>query len=114
MLKRCPFCGTFCERSDGCNHMTCVCGESFCYVCGEKWDGVVDHYECVVDVSVRVYLFDVSDADAGGISVNTLQECLDYRRRRSAQNLWDSMKKFVRVLNGDAKAAHRAVSLYAT
>lgn len=59
MVKRCPFCGSFCERIEGCNQMQCVCGESFCYVCSKKWDGSA-HYECTVDVfvvSIIDYLF---------------------------------------------------------
>uniref|UniRef100_A0A915BBZ2 RBR-type E3 ubiquitin transferase n=1 Tax=Parascaris univalens TaxID=6257 RepID=A0A915BBZ2_PARUN len=53
MVKRCPFCGSFCERIEGCNQMQCVCGESFCYACSKKWDGS-SHYECTVDVFVVV------------------------------------------------------------
>ena len=36
----CPACSSVVERSSGCNHMTCLCGESFCYRCGlPGWDG---------------------------------------------------------------------------
>ncbi|KIW47766.1 uncharacterized protein PV06_00429 [Exophiala oligosperma] len=35
--KRCPACGTLCEREDGCPKMPCVCGQSFCILCGRKW-----------------------------------------------------------------------------
>eukprot|EP00931_Biecheleriopsis_adriatica_P119532 TRINITY_DN94761_c0_g1_i1.p1 TRINITY_DN94761_c0_g1~~TRINITY_DN94761_c0_g1_i1.p1 ORF type:complete len:254 (+),score=33.07 TRINITY_DN94761_c0_g1_i1:67-762(+) len=35
--KRCPACGVPCEKDDpdACDHMTCVCGHEFCWVCGE-------------------------------------------------------------------------------
>ncbi|KAL1871912.1 hypothetical protein Daus18300_004546 [Diaporthe australafricana] len=35
--KRCQQCGGIVEKLTGCNHMTCNCGEEFCYVCGEHW-----------------------------------------------------------------------------
>ena len=30
---QCPRCGMFIERRDGCNHMDCRCGHSFCWLC---------------------------------------------------------------------------------
>ncbi|KAL3808361.1 hypothetical protein ACHAXA_003849 [Cyclostephanos tholiformis] len=30
----CPFCGNRVEKSDGCDHMVCLCGYQFCYSCG--------------------------------------------------------------------------------
>ncbi|VDM41183.1 unnamed protein product [Toxocara canis] len=113
MVKRCPFCGSFCERSDGCNHMLCVCGESFCYVCSQKWNDS-SHYECTVDVSVRVNLFDVSAVNATRLSLNTLDKCLDYRRCRSAPNLFCIEKKLAVIFKHDMNAVRQVVSLYAT
>jgi hypothetical protein len=34
--KKCPACCIVVERTEGCNHMGCVCGVSFCYACGQK------------------------------------------------------------------------------
>merc|ERR1712232_1031422 len=34
--RRCPHCGVLCERAEGCQFMTCSCGGSFCYLCGDK------------------------------------------------------------------------------
>ncbi|KAI1183974.1 hypothetical protein F5B17DRAFT_443013 [Nemania serpens] len=33
--KRCPNCSNFVQKNGGCNHMTCHCGQSFCYRCGQ-------------------------------------------------------------------------------
>ena len=34
-FKQCPKCKFWVERSRGCSHMTCRCGEKFCYKCGK-------------------------------------------------------------------------------
>ncbi|KAF5649473.1 e3 ubiquitin ligase ARI4 [Fusarium tjaetaba] len=33
----CPGCGRMIELAEACNHMTCVCGQEFCFICGEIW-----------------------------------------------------------------------------
>lgn len=35
--KRCPECGRVIEKSEGCNHMTCLCGAHFCWKCGKSF-----------------------------------------------------------------------------
>lgn len=35
--RRCPDCGVFLERTEGCNHMTCTCGAQFCYMCLQNY-----------------------------------------------------------------------------
>lgn len=32
----CPRCGIWISRVDGCNHMRCICGATFCYCCGQE------------------------------------------------------------------------------
>jgi len=34
---RCFECGHVVEKKAGCNHITCICGAQFCYLCGAKW-----------------------------------------------------------------------------
>ncbi|KAI1752582.1 hypothetical protein F4782DRAFT_500855 [Xylaria castorea] len=43
--KRCPNCLNLIQKNGGCNHMTCNCGENFCYLCGEVYGiyGVSSH-----------------------------------------------------------------------
>ncbi|KAF2708516.1 hypothetical protein K504DRAFT_355681, partial [Pleomassaria siparia CBS 279.74] len=38
--QECPECGHIVELADACNHIECVCGASFCYVCGADWVGM--------------------------------------------------------------------------
>ncbi|KAL1893926.1 hypothetical protein Sste5346_006067 [Sporothrix stenoceras] len=35
--QQCFGCKRLVELDTGCNHMTCICGAQFCYVCGVKW-----------------------------------------------------------------------------
>ena len=35
--KKCMKCRFWIEKNDGCNHMTCICGNQFCYICGKVW-----------------------------------------------------------------------------
>ena len=35
--KSCPHCKAVVERTDGCPHIICRCGNEFCYSCGEGW-----------------------------------------------------------------------------
>ncbi|KAL6789377.1 hypothetical protein J3E68DRAFT_439522 [Trichoderma sp. SZMC 28012] len=36
-LVGCPRCGVVIGLRDGCNHMSCLCGAEFCYICGRDW-----------------------------------------------------------------------------
>jgi len=40
-LKACPACKFWIEKTVGCNHMVCRCGQEFCYRCGSTW---YDHF----------------------------------------------------------------------
>jgi len=42
--RACPRCSIRVQRNGGCNHMTCVCGMEWCYVCGVRWRQ--EHYGC--------------------------------------------------------------------
>jgi hypothetical protein len=35
--QRCPSCHAMIDRVDGCNHMTCRCGQQFCYKCSTPY-----------------------------------------------------------------------------
>ncbi|KAI4645117.1 hypothetical protein J4E93_005917 [Alternaria ventricosa] len=35
--QECFVCGATVELAEACNHITCECGNSFCYICGENW-----------------------------------------------------------------------------
>ncbi|KAF5659001.1 e3 ubiquitin ligase ARI4 [Fusarium heterosporum] len=36
-IVNCPGCGRMIQLKEACNHMRCVCGQHFCYICGEIW-----------------------------------------------------------------------------
>lgn len=37
LWQRCNACRRFVERTEGCWHMSCLCGAQFCYVCAARW-----------------------------------------------------------------------------
>lgn len=43
--RTCPSCSMRTNRTEGCNHMTCPCGQEWCYVCECSWNP--RHYSCV-------------------------------------------------------------------
>jgi IBR domain, a half RING-finger domain len=45
-FKYCPYCECPGLLDEGCNHVTCECGEEWCFVCIRKWNGGHGHEEC--------------------------------------------------------------------
>ncbi|KAI1165100.1 hypothetical protein F5B18DRAFT_214363 [Nemania serpens] len=41
--KRCPNCCSMVQKHGGCNHVTCHCGQEFCYLCGQVFFSVGHH-----------------------------------------------------------------------
>lgn len=41
--KKCPHCQRIVEKGDGCNHMTCICSNHFCWQCGEKLQDTMEY-----------------------------------------------------------------------
>ncbi|KAJ6486829.1 hypothetical protein C8R45DRAFT_1098105 [Mycena sanguinolenta] len=44
--RRCPKCSAMVELKYGCNHITCVCGDHFCYICGAPFEYENGTYRC--------------------------------------------------------------------
>jgi len=38
LAQKCPKCGAITERIDGCNFLTCVCKQDFCFLCWAPLD----------------------------------------------------------------------------
>ena len=47
-VKKCPDCGIFIEKIDGCNHIHCRCGGHVCWICVRTFNnGIYDHLNTV-------------------------------------------------------------------
>lgn len=46
-ILNCPKCGIATEKDGGCDHITCICGEHWCYACGEgsSAEGIYVHMQ---------------------------------------------------------------------
>ncbi|GMR31164.1 hypothetical protein PMAYCL1PPCAC_01359, partial [Pristionchus mayeri] len=80
-LVRCPACTTPLQRSIGCDHMTCVCGASFCFRCGKERDLKHDiGGACKQKEMETVVLLDVFTR--AGVSSFTKRQLAEAVRRR--------------------------------
>ena len=53
-MKRCPKCKAWVEKNKGCNHIVCVCGSNFCYVCGETLEPSSLGHSCSIPIGSNV------------------------------------------------------------
>lgn len=111
-VKRCPECNNFCERSDGCSHMTCMCGAEFCYVCGKKWI-FWQHQDCSIDVSENVELQDVPRGVFNNIPIKVFYECLECRKDRNWKNFHHLKCNLQRIFGRENDIAEKTAQLYA-
>ncbi|OHT11382.1 hypothetical protein TRFO_19189 [Tritrichomonas foetus] len=44
LIRKCPFCERASFKESGCNRITCPCGCSWCYICGEGFKNIDDCY----------------------------------------------------------------------
>lgn len=63
--KQCPACKTPVELYEACNHMSCVCGYQYCFVCLLRWDG---YHDCPERGDP---LYDDNGRDTRGLHVRT-------------------------------------------
>ncbi|QDS67547.1 hypothetical protein FKW77_002625 [Venturia effusa] len=64
-FKQCPGCKTPVELRDACNHMSCVCGYQYCFVCLLDWTG---QHDCP---DYGDPLYDLDARDTRGLHVRT-------------------------------------------
>ncbi|KDO33935.1 hypothetical protein SPRG_01814 [Saprolegnia parasitica CBS 223.65] len=54
----CPGCSVETEKTGGCNHITCNCGQHWCYVCAAGFDSADDVYAHLYATHRGIYDFD--------------------------------------------------------
>lgn len=75
--KKCPNeeCGRNLQKNEGCDHMTCKCGASFCWLCLKQWQG---HTQCIVpppaDIRKEKVLMDHFDLNRDNFRVHQDKE----------------------------------------
>lgn len=56
-VVNCPQCARMLSLLTGCNHITCVCGAEFCYLCGEHWPNcdceMYEHHDQMLSIHLR-------------------------------------------------------------
>ncbi|KDR78368.1 hypothetical protein GALMADRAFT_95057 [Galerina marginata CBS 339.88] len=64
-ITKCPSCNTPVEKIDGCNHITCTCGQHFCHVCGagERWWSPDDCYGHMSKAHGGIYEHEMTEED---------------------------------------------------
>uniref|UniRef100_A0A915BYP9 RBR-type E3 ubiquitin transferase n=2 Tax=Parascaris univalens TaxID=6257 RepID=A0A915BYP9_PARUN len=73
VVKQCPSCKNFCQRSTGCDHMNCPCGIEFCYRCGGLWLEK-EHGTCEEQHFEKV-LHDEPQVFSGNFSLRVFRRC---------------------------------------
>ncbi|MFH4977926.1 hypothetical protein AB6A40_004635 [Gnathostoma spinigerum] len=116
-MRRCPWCRSFCERSDGCNHMICRCKHEFCYGCGDAWDDE-DHSECDQERMTNMmplYMVDLVSHPNGDVLHEFITENWELRylktpnQRRKLRNDIDWMENEADITAITYLAAHHVM-----
>ncbi|TLD35863.1 hypothetical protein E2P81_ATG02166 [Venturia nashicola] len=76
-FKYCPFCERPGLLNEACNHVTCDCGEEWCFICLRKWSGGYDHEECV---QYNDPVYDSEGYDENGFHRDTGVDRLGFNR----------------------------------
>jgi hypothetical protein len=84
--KQCPGCNVAVHKSEGCNHMTCLCGTEFCYLCGVEYSKdnhghyrvTEHHHERDDDGRLRCNQFDQDDDQEDDYVHDNVRRRLDF------------------------------------
>ena len=49
-VMHCPGCRAPTQKTAGCNHMTCLCGQHWCWICGKGESSADDVHEHIYEV----------------------------------------------------------------
>ncbi|KIW35757.1 uncharacterized protein PV06_11904 [Exophiala oligosperma] len=89
VIKSCPSCSRDIERESGCSHMKCICGTTFCYVCGENISKDVWGHGCkVFDQPRRSRLVVRRD-----VHPNIGERSVGYERRVHAETIEENYRR---------------------
>ena len=80
-IKKCPNCGTFTEKNEGCNHITCAeCNYQWCWLCNQKY--TINHFDIGKCKGFQFFQpkndNDIKLAFEGKIQLNNSERQLDF------------------------------------
>jgi hypothetical protein len=109
--KQCHHCLQLVERSAGCNHMSCTCGNEFCYECGVNWEGyehvcglvraAVEPYDYTAHIATAALAIALSDFIRNGSQAEVL---VAERRFDGEDGCWYSREAFLLFYGGTTGA----------
>uniref|UniRef100_F1KTB0 RBR-type E3 ubiquitin transferase n=1 Tax=Ascaris suum TaxID=6253 RepID=F1KTB0_ASCSU len=85
IVKQCPSCKNFCQRSAGCDHMHCPCGIEFCYRCGGLW--LENEHGACEEQHFEKKLLDEPQVFVGNFSLRVFRQCQKLRSYTGEDNL---------------------------
>uniref|UniRef100_A0A914EGS7 RBR-type E3 ubiquitin transferase n=1 Tax=Acrobeloides nanus TaxID=290746 RepID=A0A914EGS7_9BILA len=86
--SKCPRCGSLIEKTEGCNHMTCICRFEFCYLCEKPYSP--SHSCDPDDMRTPHIMID----NVLNLPEQAVKEILNWFMKRQHVNLWQLKKKY--------------------
>ncbi|KAK0411819.1 hypothetical protein QR680_005861 [Steinernema hermaphroditum] len=103
---KCPRCAALVDRTEGCNHVACICGFEFCYACHRPF--TVSHYECTTEVRRNFALVDGEDT----VHPTAFNWCANIRAKKEKTVLRKLRTKWDAKTKGREKNTGMAISKY--
>jgi hypothetical protein len=94
-IKKCPKCGTWTEKEQGCNHITCAeCNHQWCWLC--NGDYFVDHYNKGKCKGFQFFKpkddYEIQLAFEGKIQIKSEERQIEYENN---YNVYDNFQNYI-------------------
>ena len=96
--KKCPTCQVWIEKTEGCNHMTCVCGAHICWKCMGIFSKDTDVYDHLRTVHGGIFE-EVEDPDEAPHPIPAFRPIQGFQMQQQIER--------ARALNAELRVAHQ-------